>query len=496
MQSQPWNWLILRCLVEILFMLDDIRPALIITRREIRDQLRDWRIILPIVALTLIFPFLANFTTRRIVGFVEQYGASLLAERFIPFLLMIVGFFPISISLVIALESFAGETERRSIEPLLSSPMTDGQLYLGKLIACIFIPLFASYLGMSVYLLGVYNNTLWKADPMFLLLIITLTAVQAVVMVSGAVVISTQTTSVRAANLLASFIIIPVALLIQIESVMMLYSDYRVLWWAVLALVIIAVLLIRMGITHLNREELLGHEIDTLRPRWMWRVFRRQFVGSATSPWDWYRREIPHTLRKMVVPICWMALLLVAAVILGALELKQLGLTPGMFGLDRLKIVNNEILGQFRQIGFFTTSNVLTIWWHNVRAVSIAALLGSFTLGVAGVLILLLPLAIIGFFTGAASLTGLSPLAVLAAFTMPHGLLEIPAIILSGAAILRVGASFVSPNQGLSIGEGLVITIADWAKITLALVVPLFLGAAILEVFVSPQLMVMLLGGG
>ncbi len=477
-------------------MLDEIRPALIITRREIRDQLRDWRIILPIALLTLIFPFLANFTTRRILDFVEKYGANLLAERFIPFLLMIVGFFPISISLVIALESFAGETERRSIEPLLSSPLTDGQLYLGKLIACVLFPLFASYLGMTVYMIGIYNNTLWRPDPMFLLLILLLTAVQALVMVSGAVVISTQTTSVRAANLLASFIIIPMALLIQIESVMMLYADYRVLWWAVLALAILAVLLIRMGITHLNREELLGHEIDTLNLRWMWSVFRRQFVGSAKSPWDWYRHEIPHTLRKMVVPICWMALLLVAAVVLGAVEVKQLGLTAGMFGLDRLKIVDEQILGQFRQIGFFSTSNVLTIWWHNLRAVSIAAVLGSFTLGVAGVLILLLPMGIIGFFTGAASLTGLSPFAILAAFTMPHGLLEIPAIILSGAAILRVGANFVSPNQGLSIGEGLVTSIADWTKITLALVIPFFLGAAILEVFVSPQLMVRLLGGG
>jgi uncharacterized membrane protein SpoIIM required for sporulation/ABC-type transport system involved in multi-copper enzyme maturation permease subunit len=477
-------------------MLNEIRPALIITRREIRDQLRDWRIILPIVVLTLIFPFLANFTTRRILDFVLKYGASLLAERFIPFLLMIVGFFPISISLVIALESFAGETERRSIEPLLSSPMTDGQLYLGKLLACIFIPLVASYLGMSVYLFGIYNNTTWRAEPMFLLLIILLTAVQALVMVCGAVVISTQTTSVRAANLLASFIIIPVALLIQVESVMMLYSDYRVLWWAVLALVILAVLLIRMGITHLNREELLGHEIDTPNLRWMWSVFRRQFVGNAHSPWDWFRRGVPLTLRKMVIPIGWMTLLLVATTVLGAVEVKQLGLTAGMFGLDRLKIIDQTILGQFRQLGFFSTSSVLTIWWHNLRAVSIAAVLGAITLGVAGVLILLLPLGIIGFFTGVASLTGLSPLAVLAAFTMPHGLLELPAIILSGAAILRVGASFVSPNQGQSIGEGLMISIADWVKITLALVIPLFLGAAILEVFVSPQLMVRLLGGG
>jgi uncharacterized membrane protein SpoIIM required for sporulation len=38
--------------------------------------------------------------------------------------------------------------------------------------------------------------------------------------------------------------------------------------------------------------------------------------------------------------------------------------------------------------------------------------------------------------------------------------------------------------------------LADWAKVTLAIVIPLFLGAAILEVFVSPQVMVKLLGGG
>ena len=175
---------------------------------------------------------------------------------------------------------------------------------------------------------------------------------------------------------------------------------------------------------------------------------------------------------------------------------KELGISPGTIGLERLKTIDGQILDQFRQLGFFSTSNVVTIWWHNLRAVSIAIMLGIFTLGVAGALTLMLPMAIIGFFTGAASLSGLNPLTVLAAFTLPHGLLEIPAIILSGAAILQVGASLVTPHQRQSISEGLVCSIAEWAKITLALVVPLFLGAAFIEVFISPQFMVRLLGGG
>ena len=110
-------------------MWTNLKKAWIITRREVRDQFRDWRIIAPIIILTVFFPGLMNFTAQQAVDFVGKYGAPIIADRLIPFLLMVVGFFPISVSLVIALESFVGEKERRSIEPLLSSPLTDVQLY-------------------------------------------------------------------------------------------------------------------------------------------------------------------------------------------------------------------------------------------------------------------------------------------------------------------------------------------------------------------------------
>ena len=109
-------------------ILADLRPALQIAAREVRDQFRDWRIIFPAVALTVFFPFLMNFTAQQILGFVERYGATIIGERMVPFLLMITGFFPISVSLVIALESFVGEKERGSIEPLLNTPLKDWQL--------------------------------------------------------------------------------------------------------------------------------------------------------------------------------------------------------------------------------------------------------------------------------------------------------------------------------------------------------------------------------
>ena len=78
-----------------------------------------------------------------------------------------------------------------------------------------------------VYLVGVYRQVGWAPDLTLLIQILALTAVQALVMVSGAVVISSQTTSTRAANLLASFIIIPMVLLIQAESIIMFLGKLR-----------------------------------------------------------------------------------------------------------------------------------------------------------------------------------------------------------------------------------------------------------------------------
>ena len=97
----------------------DFRMTMVVARREIRDSFRDWRIIIPIFALTLIFPALMNFTASRILNFVADFGAEVIANQLIPFLLLVVGFFPMSFSLIIALETFVGEKERKSMEPLL-----------------------------------------------------------------------------------------------------------------------------------------------------------------------------------------------------------------------------------------------------------------------------------------------------------------------------------------------------------------------------------------
>lgn len=468
----------------------DFSRAFVIARREIRDGFRDWRIIAPILVLTLFFPALMNFTARQAVEFVTDYGAPVIGERLIPFLLMIVGFFPISVSLVIALESFVGEKERHSLEPLLSSPLSNIQLYIGKTLAATVPPLLAAYLGILVYLTGLYLSLRWTPPPILLIQILTLTTVQATVMVSGAVVISTQTTSVRAANLLASFIIIPMALLVQGESLIMFWARYDVLWVIIFGLVMVNVVLVRMGVRLFNREELLGRELDELNFPQMARTCWREFAGEARSLLPWYRREVSKSLGKIRWPVAMMTLACVAGYFLGQHYASIYRLPVSLVNLT----FSSGLSERLEQFGLFSASGVGLVLFQNTRAVLIASALGAFTFGVLAVVILMLPTTLVGYFAGQVALAGYNPLIFLAAFILPHGILEIPAAILVGAATINLGASLISPPPGKTVLDGWLMSLADWLKIFVGLVLPLLVGAAILEVFVTPNVVVAVLG--
>lgn len=470
-----------------------IRPAWWVMKRELRDQLRDWRITIPIMGLTLVFPFVMNFSANRLVGFVEQYGATVLSERLIPFFLLVVGFFPISVSLVIALESFVGEKERGSIEPLLSSPLDDWHMYVGKLMAVMVTPLIGSYLGIGIYLFGAFRKWGWTPESNLLIMILTITLVQAFVMVSGAVVISTQTTTVRAANLLASFIVIPIAFLIQGETVVMFWGTYQTLWWVVFGLIVIAILLTRTGISHFNREELLGREMDVLNLKWMWRVFKTRFIGKSTSIRTWFTIELRETLGSMRISMGLMVLILAAAGYIGVYLSEEFAIPPGIINLDQ---ADPEFFDQLDMTSLISANAVFFIWLHNIRAIVIGTFLGIFSFGILGLLSLMTPIVLIAYFMVPAAVAGLPPLEFLLALVLPHGIFEIPAMLLSGAVVLKIGAGMAAPNKGESVGEGLLRSLADWAKIFIGVIIPLLFFSAVMEALVTPRVAIWMLTQG
>ena len=473
-------------------MLDNLRPALVITRREARDHFRDWRIIGPVLLLIIILPVFMNYASGRFLDFADRYGAHIEAGQVYPFLLMVVGFFPITVALVLALESFVGEKERRSLEPLLSSPLSDFQIYFGKLLAALIPALMASYLGMVLYLVWMYLQGIWFPGGVQILQIFALASTNCLLMVSGAVVVSSQTTSMRAANILAVFIIIPMAILLQAESAVIVWSNNAVLFWTLLGEIAVAVLLIRIGVAHFNREELIGREFDSFDLRSGFNSFWNDFRGEASSPWDWYRHELGKTFAKMRLPAILVTVVLIGGVILGASLADEFVIPPEL--INDATLQNGGIVG-IQEFRFFDDSSIPMVWLNNLRTVFLATFAGLLSFGVLALIVMVVPILFIGFFAATTASAGLSPLLFLLAFVLPHGILEIPALIIAGAAILRLGAAIASPAPGKTISEAWLGAAADWAKVMVGLVLPLLLGAAALEVLLTPRIVTWLFGG-
>lgn len=468
-------------------------PAWVILRREIKDTLRDWRIVVPIVILVVGFPFLANFTANRGLAFVNQYGATLIMERLLPFLMLAVGFFPSSFSLVIALETFVGEKERRSLESLLATPLTDLQLYTGKLLAATILPVLASYLGMVTYLLLMGFTLNWWPPLSLLLVSMTLSTTQSLVMVSGAVIVSCQSTSVRAANLLASFIIIPMAFLLQAEAGLLLFADYTMLWLIALCLVIVDVLLIRLGIRLFNREHLLGRDIDELNLRRALRVFW-EAAWPRGGLKALYTREIPAIIRGMRPELLiTIIVILVGGIGAGVWGLWNFPLPVEAFSLADIQ--NLETIGSMvTQSGLLTSFTPWAIFFNNVRSLFIAALLALVSMGILALLLLLAPVAIIVYIIGQIGSIGVNPWLFLAVTVLPHGIVELPAAILATAQAMRMGDVMLSPPEEGGGVDGILREAGHFVKLFVSVVLPLLLLAAWIEARITPHLLLNFLG--
>jgi uncharacterized membrane protein SpoIIM required for sporulation/ABC-type transport system involved in multi-copper enzyme maturation permease subunit len=478
---------------------EQLSLVLVVTRREIRDTVRDWRLVLPIVLLTLVFPVILNFAAKLTLNFVRQYNATAVGEQAVPFLLLVVGFFPISFSLVIALETFVGEKERKSLEPLLATPLSNTQLYLGKTLAAVIPPVLASCLGIGVYLGSLSLTVNYRPSPILVLQIVLLTLAEALVMVSGAVIISSQTTSVRAANLLASFIILPMAFLVQGEAVVLFWSRYDVLWFILMVLIVSELILVRMGVRIFNREELLGREIDRLNLRQSWRWFKHYLLSGSpggeetkSSLARLYRRDVPRLLGPSWPALVVVLLSLVAAVLIGWHYAARYPFPDGVLSIEG---VSQETFDQFEGVSFLPALSTWGILSHNVRSLLIAGLLATFSFGVMAVVLLMAPIAIIGFITVQAAVAGYNPLLFVAAFVLPHGVFELPAAIIATAMALRLGMAIISPPPGMTVGQGWLRALAHLVKVFVLVVLPLLAVAAFVEVHVTPQIVVAIYGG-
>jgi stage II sporulation protein M len=80
---------------------------------------------------------------------------------------------------------------------------------------------------------------------------------------------------------------------------------------------------------------------------------------------------------------------------------------------------------------------------------------------------------------------------VFAAAILPHGIFEITAVSIATAAVLKAGGMLVTPQPDKSMGEIFLLSLADWFRVFIGLVVPLLAIAAVIEVYVTPVIIKM-----
>ncbi len=489
--------------------------ALIVTRRELRDTLRDWRIVTPIVTLMIFIPLLLAFVLR-VAGpdWVERLGSDVFYNKLLPFSMLAIGFLPMSFCLVIALETFVGEKERNSLEALLSAPLTDLELFLGKYIASVIPPIIASALASLSF--GLFISLFSGVFPVsldLLLIFSALNTLEAMVMVAASVLVSTHTTSVRAANIMASFIIMPMSIVVQLEALLIISGHSYGLLFMLVGLLIILLLLMRSGVRIFNREEIVAREGDNISFKGIWRGFAyffkrtpfeamaRQQTGRRWTLWRLYRHDIPQIVRLNRGATITIVIAITAAILLTLWisTWSEAATLRGQLGFEQRANASQNPICQAGGVSNMSVGNLRGISWdklfmNNTTAVLIGSFLSLLTLGVAGILLLMISIGPIGFIAGFLVQANINPVPLLAGFLIPHGILELSAALIGIAAAMRMGNAIIAPPTGMTVGQGFQFALVNYLKV-LALVIPLLLVAAIVEANVTPAIGCWLTGG-
>jgi ABC-type transport system involved in multi-copper enzyme maturation permease subunit len=203
-------------------------------------------------------PLILRFAIARRSGLPASTLVSLMnAFSFFPVILA--AFVPISI----ASYSLVGEKIEKSLEPLLSTPITDGELFLGKAIAGFIPTIVPIYLASAVYMiladvftyprLGYYylpSATTW-------LILFPLIPLAVIFSIELGVLISSRVSDVRSAQTLGGLALLPFAAIYVGTETGLITLDDRNLVFIAAATLAVDIVLYVLSTKTFRREEIL-----------------------------------------------------------------------------------------------------------------------------------------------------------------------------------------------------------------------------------------------
>ncbi|MEM2941136.1 MAG: ABC transporter permease subunit [Thermoproteota archaeon] len=180
---------------------------------------------------------------------------------FAPFFLII----PVMASSVIASDSFAGEKERRTIEALLATPISDSELFLGKVLVS-FIPSFTvTIISFTTYSIlvdvlsfSIFNGRLLLPNLVWIMLIFCLSPAMAFTSICLTVLVSARVKGFREAQQISGVLLLPIIMLMfgQISGVVMFGPV--VIGILTIFFILIDYVILRLSVRAFKREEVLS----------------------------------------------------------------------------------------------------------------------------------------------------------------------------------------------------------------------------------------------
>lgn len=219
-----------------------------IVAKDVRETFSTAQLVLPLIMVPIVvvigYPTVFLIALRVTPGaagglqdFVSGFSASAIPHipglttagraAYIGVVYLFAGFFllvPVMVSTVIAANSFAGEKERRTLEGLLYTPVSDAELVVGK-IAAAFLPAivftwlcFVAYIAI-VDVLGIpVVGQLFFPTANWWALVVLLVPVVSLFVISIVVLISAKARGFQEANAIGGAIVLPIIGMIAAQT--------------------------------------------------------------------------------------------------------------------------------------------------------------------------------------------------------------------------------------------------------------------------------------
>jgi len=268
-----------------------LRNVWVVFRKDWLEIKRSWQIVLPIILLPLILSLVMPLiiilspadilVAGRLPDWIELVIRNLPpseVERvtamtphqvliyifttylFAPFFLII----PLVSSTVIAADSFAGEKERRTIEALLATPLTDTELLVGKIMVSFVPSMMITFGAFALYILTVdlltfnmFSGVMLLPNPLWLIFILAVAPAVAFAGIGLTVIVSQKVKGSREAQQLSGVLILPILAVIFAQIGGILFLDIPVLLILLTSFIMIDVLMVNLGVKMFRREQIV-----------------------------------------------------------------------------------------------------------------------------------------------------------------------------------------------------------------------------------------------